>query len=271
MIELKRHGSYLEVDKDGFVLPVDQNIEIQTKWKPIISDVIEFYKDHLDGIISIFIRGSVAKGQAVEGVSDLDSFCIVENGTKLFRDIPKIKEKFVEELQIKYPFCTHAEISSTQYLHINKEVSERKRSIISELIKTQSVCVYGKDLSKDIKPFRVYEMIGHALFIEGELDKLPGYFLEDEGNPEELKETCIWISRRLVRSGFDLVMEKENKFTRDLYLCFESFSKYYPNMENQMKEILNLSLNPISDVDKINIYLSNICPWLISEINNKLK
>jgi predicted nucleotidyltransferase len=271
MIELKRHGSYLKTDVNGFVCPINRNIEIQPRWQPIINDVINFYKEHLDGIISIYVRGSVAKGEAIEGISDLDSFCIVKNGSKLLRDMSQIKDEFVKELQSKYSYCTHVEISTTQFLHIGKELPQRKRSVISELIKTQSLCVYGEDLAKDITPFKISDMIGHSLYIEEEIKKLPEYFLDNKEKPDDLKGFCGWIARRVVRSGFDLVMEREQLFTRDLYLCFESFSKYYPDKELQMRDILGLCLNPISDISAVNVYLDQICPWLMIEINDKLK
>ena len=70
MIEIKRHGSFLETDREEFVVPVDQSKEIQPKWRLIVNDVIEFHNRHLDGVINIYVRGSVAKGIAVEEVSD---------------------------------------------------------------------------------------------------------------------------------------------------------------------------------------------------------
>ncbi|MEZ4103650.1 MAG: hypothetical protein R3B55_03850 [Candidatus Paceibacterota bacterium] len=44
-----------------------------------MDDVVEVYKKHFgDKLINVYVRGSVVKGQAVEGVSDLNSFAYVD-------------------------------------------------------------------------------------------------------------------------------------------------------------------------------------------------
>ncbi len=268
MIELKRHGSYLATDSDGFVVSQSHKSLIQEKWKPVINATIDFYKAKLDEELhSVYIRGSVSKGMAVDDLSDLDSFCVLREGVSSPDDL-KTKD-FQKVIKEKYHFCDFVEISFIEYQKVFEAPKERERSIIEELIKTQAVCVYGDDLASKIKPFRISEMIGHSLFVEKELEKLPEYFEEARDSESEIKDLCSWIMKRIIRSGFDLVLEREQKFTRDLYLCFESFSKYYPDKSNEMKEVLNLCLNPISDVKKINQTLSRIGPFLLSQIESR--
>lgn len=55
--------------------------------------------------------------------------------------------------------------------------------------------------------------------------------------------------RRLIRGAFDLVMERERRFTCDLYLCVESVIKYYPEQEENLFRALDLSLNPELDYE----------------------
>jgi len=269
MIKLKRHGSYLKTDENNFVIPVANKNLLQKEWTPLINEVVDHYKNIFQSnLISVYIRGSVAKGEAVPHISDLDSFCLITK--KMNLDETTIKN-INNQLVKKFPFCTHIEFISIIKENVFKGFPPRKRGVWAELIKTQSVCVYGSDMSAELEPFLLSDMIGHAYYLERDLDKLKGFFEEDKDNSKAIKETCVWITRRIIRSGFDLVIMKEEKFTRDLYLCFESFSKYYPEKINKMKNILNLSLNPVSDVREINHFLDEICPWLISEIKTKLK
>lgn len=265
MIELKRHGSYLGLDDNGFVISKSSNDLIQEKWRPIIKDTIDFYLSKFgDNLHSVYVRGSVSKGEAIEHISDLDSFCIIKEDAGEV-DTP-FSEDFQKVMNEKYPFCTHVEISYIAKDKVNEPFPPRERSVWAELIKTQSACVYGEDLALEIEPFELKDMLGHSYFIKKELADLPGYYIEDREAGEDLSELCVWITRRVVRSGYDLVMEKEGKFTRDLYLCWESFSKYYPDKADDMKAVLNLALNPSDNEEVVMQALDKICPWLVNEI-----
>jgi len=63
-------------------------------------------------------------------------------------------------------------------------------------------------------------------------------------------------------------MEKEKCFTRDLYPCYKLFSKYYPEKEREMKEVLFLAINNTNDRQKILDILRNIGIWITGEIEN---
>ena len=43
----------------------------------------------------------------------------------------------------------------------------------------------------------------------------------------------------------ELVMVREQRYTRDLYLCYESFAKHYSEQEEAMYRALELALNPV--------------------------
>ena len=107
-IEIKPMGSYFELDSDGYIMNPASIEKIQSKWYPAIDDVIEVYKKVCgDKLINIYVRGSVAKGQAVEGISDLDTYAFIEgpltsdpNEYKaIFNSYQETIEKYKEELE----------------------------------------------------------------------------------------------------------------------------------------------------------------------------
>ena len=261
-IKLKRHGSYLKTDKEGFVIPIVSNELVQEHWKPLIKELIDYYRFHFkDELISVYIRGSVAKGEAVDFISDLDSICVVEN-KKNNLDCDDFLDRMVNE----FPFCHHIELCNISKEDIENKFPPRDRGVWAELIKTQSICVYGKDLESEIEPFMLKDMIGHSYYLEKDLIKLQTYLEEDKDCPEDLRDSCSWIAKRIIRSGFDLVMEREELFTRDLYLCYESFSKYYPNQSKSMYRVLDLAINPVSNIEEINEAILELSYWIIKEL-----
>ena len=73
----------------------------------------------------------------------------------------------------------------------------------------------------------------------------------------------------MLRTGFELVMERANKYTRDLYPCYKAFADYYPEKESQMKEILHYALNPTDDMEKIRKLRGDFFPWLVEEVKKR--
>ena len=247
MVKIRRLGSYLVPDAEGFLINPSRPEHIHPQWKAPIQDVIHFYQGQAQNLISIYVRGSVARGTAVEHISDLDTFCVTPAKLK-FDSV--LEEKFLDEQKKKYPFCTGIELVTFAEPELALIKPPLSRAAGEVLIKTQSVCVWGKDHSKEFRELTIEEMKAHSFWIEKEITQLKSYLLDAKG-PEERKQICTWIMKRSIRSAFEQIMITENKWTRDLSLCYESVSKQRPESESQMKHLLHLALNPTDQIDLI--------------------
>ena len=69
----------------------------------------------------------------------------------------------------------------------------------------------------------------------------------------------------IIRSGFELIIEKEKQFTADLYLCYLTFSKYFPNYKQEMKQALFWFLNPIIEAKELRLLLDHLGNFIIKE------
>lgn len=251
-IEIRPTGSYFEVDENGFLKNPASLEKIQEKWRALIDDVVEVYKKKFgENLHSVYVRGSVAKGQAVDGVSDVDTFAYVT----LAKD--EIEKGWQKEdsavLKEKYPFAEDIEISVMP-------LPETGSSMI-----LQSVCVYGEGLEvPPKKPGK--EMLNHLYYFEerhGNAQKWLDAISPDE--EEQIQAKCVWLMKDILRAGFELTMERSGRYTRDLYLCYKDFSEYYPDKEPLMREVLELALNPTSDKKKIVEVKNQIVPWMAEE------
>src|SRR5688572_33403162 len=78
-VQIQPKGSYFQTDENGFLINPASAGKVQEKWKPLINDIAEAYKTKYgEKLKNVYIRGSVAKGEAVEGVSDIDTFAYVD-------------------------------------------------------------------------------------------------------------------------------------------------------------------------------------------------
>jgi hypothetical protein len=72
--------------------------------------------------------------------------------------------------------------------------------------------------------------------------------------------------KRIIRSGGELIMERERVYVRDLYPCYQLFSKHYPDQEEAMKKVLWLCLNPTSDLAEVKRSIQPLSDWLEAEV-----
>ena len=134
-IEIKPMGSYFEVDSEGYVINPASLEKVQEDWRPVIDDITEGYKKIFGyKLTQVYIRGSVAKGQAVPGVSDIDTFAYVDLQKEEI-DNSKNKE-FKETLGEKYPFVKGFEFWADPQT-ISGSHSE-------QIILNQAICIYGE-------------------------------------------------------------------------------------------------------------------------------
>ncbi|MDO8604572.1 MAG: hypothetical protein Q7K40_04245 [bacterium] len=262
MKKIENIGGYLEIDKDGFIIKSATQEKFQKKWKPVIEEIKQAYIEHFGGDLhSVYIRGSVAKGEAVDNLSDVDTIAIV-NLPKDKIDL-KWSEKFSTKIDSKYPFVNGVEIVAG-----TPEDAVSKNRGVHIMLKTQAVCIYGDDISEKIGPLKPgKESAQHFRGIQNELLDTVDFFENGWAeNNEEREERCSWIMKRILRTGFELVMEREQKYTRDLYPSYVSFAKHYPSKKYDMYEALELAMNPIHDSRVLVPFLRLWIGWLPGEI-----
>lgn len=248
-------GSYLPTDAEGFIVNPTSLEKVQPKWLPVIERVKDAYREHFGECLhSVYIRGSVAKGGAIDNVSDLDSFAVVA----LPHDQIDLtwSQDFDKQVMSEYSFVRGVEIA---VIPLDELDSHRADKI---MIKTQSICVYGLNLADDIPPLKPgKETAQHVKGIAREVAKTREW-LDEEHAEDEIRRRCAWIMKRLLRAGFELVMERSGKYTRDLYPCYEGFSEYYPEKRDEMYRVLELAINPTSDTGEIRQTLGGLGTWI---------
>ncbi len=256
--KIKPTGSVQYLDENGNILNNLNLKNLQPRYEKVIEDILKFYKaNFLENIHSIYLRGSVAKGAAIPNISDVDTIAISHT------EIPKSelyeREYFWDDMNDKYPFVKGVEI----HFDSIKKINNSKK--LQFLYKTQCICIYGKDIKLDLPEFGLGEWAyAHSDNIEEGINRIKSWLKEDN-TEDELKQICSWIMKRTVRIGFELVMKKEQCFTRDLYPCWELFSKHYPSKSEAMKEVLQLAVFPTSNVEQIWKVITSINDFLISE------
>lgn len=262
MADILPIGDYHSMDDEGCVVNSSNIKTLPAKWKEVLDETVELFVKNVgkEKLESIVVRGSVARGNPMDRVSDVDTIAIAKgSGHEL--DMSWTKKVGVE-LCKKYPFATGFEF----VVWDKDKVLDKKYVSRRFLLSSQAVTVWGTGLIVEIPPFKLDDSLARAMF--GNLERDLSVFEEKIKDEKNKKRYCSWVCKRLLRNGFYLVMVREQKFTKDLYPSCKSFVKHYPEKEREMKHALKLAISPTEATRDIRDFVLTFGEWLAQEIQN---
>ncbi len=256
MNSIQAIGDFFQMDKSGFLINPCLQAPFGHPWDAMLSEIQTFLrKKYPHHIHSIWLRGSVARGLGVAGQSDLDVFALIKEEGFHWGEMADLAElqALLEPLGGKdFPLECQLESYSGR--------PEDLRSQIAMLIATQSVCLWGEDLRPMLGKYRpgkemMLEYRWIAADVKEALEKI------QKGEVLEKGAFCSQM-KSIIRAGFELVMEREGRYTRDLYPAYQAFSKYYPRQESEMRKALFWYLNPTPPAEELQDFLQGFASWL---------
>ncbi|WP_336883107.1 nucleotidyltransferase [Priestia koreensis] len=268
MTQVKHIGRFCQTDDHGFIMNDSSTANINNEFQQVVDAVLETYRLYLGNELhSVYVRGSVPRGLGIVNVSDIDTIAILN---KRVEDIDLgWRDKVEQELNDKYKCVKGVELS---FYYIDDILQTNRFSIIPFMIKTHSICVYGDDLSVRLPHYKADKTLGneHLFHLKDQIT-LAKKDLYDNEDRNDILDCCGWIMKIIVRAGLALVIEEENKYTRDLFPAYQSFSHYYPDHEPEMKQAVQYAIDPISDTYKIMRFLNQFGDWMINEAEKWLQ
>jgi SCF ubiquitin ligase, SKP1 component len=255
-------GSLLQTDPEGYLVKDCSVEKIDKPWMEAVEWTRQALSTHLGtDLHSAYLRGSVPRGEAQPGISDLDILAVTQ------RDPRELDLAWVapaaSEFKSKFPFAKYLDL---EFVPLAKLLAEPGYLAKRFTIKVTAACIQGEDLAPRLKPFKPSRKI--AFFFHGNIREVlqqTAAKLALTSNFQQIQQGCAWVMKRLVRTGFGLVMEKAGAYTRDLYPSYEIFSKYYPEKEKEMRQALEWAINPTTDKKAILKFLGEFGTWMAEE------
>jgi uncharacterized protein len=72
--------------------------------------------------------------------------------------------------------------------------------------------------------------------------------------------------KRVVRTGFELIMEQERAYTRDLYPCYLAVTRYFPAQAQQMHHALERAIEPSDNKEELAQFLDGFGAWIVTAV-----
>jgi uncharacterized protein len=254
MYEVKKTGVFLATDEHGHLLSDADADKIVSPWREAIDYARDLEILRLGNRLhSLYLRGSVARGTAIPGRSDIDLFAV------LFDDsAPRPAPPEFGDFLGRYPFVAGIESSHITLANIHGPFHYYRF-----VMKVSAVCIHGEDLLPAIAPcttdlpvaqewFRIFpHVIAHI--VTG---------LKQSSEETEKMRFCLDLMKAFLRAGMLLVMKRWRAYTRDLYPSYQSFSTYYPEQEPAMKRCLEFAVNPTSDPQLLLPFATDLAEWM---------
>lgn len=261
-MEVRRLGRLVPVDGDGYIVRDVDASHLRPPWDAALADIRAASRDHWgERLHSLYVRGSLPRGFAVEGVSDIDCYAFLHD------DDDEIDRGWIEaacrELDARHPFQTGIEIIPFSLKGILDPAPSGLYRILQFSVGSNCLCIYGEDLGPRLPRFRPGpEIAVRAANLPSEMETARAALAQAK-SADEAKEWCGWIMKRIVRTGFELVMEREQAYTRDLYFCYEAFARHYPEHKRRMYRCLELAVQPSADATEILAVMAGLGAWVI--------
>jgi uncharacterized protein len=257
MNEIRKGGVFLATDKDGYLISDASIDKIVPPWREAVEYARDLEVIRLGARLhSLYLRGSVPRGTAIEGRSDLDLFAVVfdderDNGA------PPPRPQF-EDARSRFPFVSSIESSEITLANVHGPFHYYRF-----VMKVSAVCIHGEDLLPQIAPYKADAPIAEEWFrIFPHLVDLYVKELSESNDEEFRKRICLDTMKGFLRAGMLLVMKRQLAYTRDLYPSYLSFSKLYPEKEPAMRRCLELAVNPISDTRELLPMVRDFAAWM---------
>ncbi|MEV8530706.1 nucleotidyltransferase domain-containing protein [Streptomyces sp. NPDC051211] len=250
------------LDAQGYIEREGDLGRVPAGYRPVVaaarSRIAEAFGRRLH---SAYLYGSVPRGTARPGDSDLDLLLALQHEpTHEDRDIAEVLGRGLDE--------DFDVIDGAGILLYSKDrlLSEQERYDLGWFLACLCTPLLGSDLAEHLPRYRPDGLLARET--NGDLAAaLPSWRARAAAarTPAEYRKLSRLFARRLVRTGFTLVMPRWGGWTSDLLESAEAFGQYYPERAAQMRAAAGVALSPSEDPEVLRTYIEDLGPWLADE------
>ncbi|MEU9497831.1 nucleotidyltransferase domain-containing protein [Streptomyces sp. NPDC048196] len=210
---------------------------------------------------SVYLYGSIPRGTATPGVSDLDlQLALHDEPTEADRADAKAIEAVLDRA---FPQIDGVGIllTSTRVL-----LSDLERHDGGFFIACLCTPLLGPDLAAQLPRYRPTALLARET--NGDLARvLPRWRAKaaEAVTDADRRALSRFVGRRIVRTGFTLIMPRWGGWTSDLGQSAELFGRYYPERVEQMRIAASIGRAPSPDPAVLGMLLNDLGPWLAAE------
>ena len=257
MIKIGKLYAGYGLDSNGFIVSDVSEDKIDDVYMPCIRESIERLKNLFhQQLHSVYVYGSVARGDAIVKMSDLDLIAMFNSKLSTFM-LAEVK-KLAKELSQKYrSLVREVGIAMAYYDYTVDPTNYYENAFLKELC----VCVYGEDIGERFGPYKLTSEI--EIRFNGDIYDVLNRMLKrlEVASTEDLKTFTQNFARKLIRTYYSMVMVRSQIWTTRLHEQAEVFMHYFPEKESTIRTLLNWIDEPPTDHENVYEFFRREGEW----------
>lgn len=254
MDNMKKRG----VDEQGFVLNVCHPERIQTEFRVVVDQAVaQLLSTFRTAIHSIYLYGSVARGEAKRCHSDLD-MSVVFCAPLTEQDHKRLKQLFLA-LTEGFPLITKVDFDPG---HLAEVLHPQEKFRWQFWLKHCCCCLWGKDLALGFEACRPNLAIACALN-----EDLPEMvvMLNSGLNEDNASTRGRVLAKKLLRSACGLLVEQHRSWLVEPEECAGVIRRYQPHYEPGVEMALMILRKGTATVNEVVQLSASFAQPLIEE------
>ncbi|MBW8738336.1 MAG: nucleotidyltransferase domain-containing protein [Streptomyces turgidiscabies] len=258
------------LDGQGFILREGALARVPHAFRPVVAAVRDQVADVFgERLHSAYLYGSIPRGTARVGRSDLDLLIAL-------REVPTDVDRAAAGALDAALDREFEQIDGSGTLLVSRAqvLSDLERHDLGWFLACLCTPLLGADLAGHLPRYRPDSVLARET--NGDLGlclprwrRLIAGAIAPGAPPGAVRVRVRGISRRIVRTGFTLVMPRWDGWTSDLYEMAEAFAAYYPQWGPRMREAAALGHDPTDDPAVLRSFLRShveeLGQWLAEE------
>ncbi|MFF6807415.1 nucleotidyltransferase domain-containing protein [Streptomyces sp. NPDC012616] len=250
------------LDAQGYIAREGSLARVPPAFRPVVAAARDGLTDLFAARLhSAYLYGSIPRGTARVGRSDLDLLVVL-------REEPTARDRAAAgvldgTLDGEFP---QIDGGGTLLVGRARVLSDLETHDLGWFVACLCTPLLGEDLAEHLPRYRPDSLLARET--NGDLALLLPRWRERvaTADSEEARRPLVrFMSRRLVRTAFTLVMPRWNGWTSDLHEMAEAFGSYYPRRTEQLRAAAALGYEPRGDRAVLSSYVDDLGPWLARE------
>ena len=221
------------LDQDGNIVSEVGIDKIDIAYLPCIQECVEkLVKSFSHHLHSVYVYGSVARGEAIKGKSDLD-LIVMFNGGLTSEKSTELKTLSDTLFQKYRSLVRDVGIAVADLDYTVDPANYYEGAFLREI----SVCVYGEDLRVKFGPYKLSPEI--SISFNGDIGDVVSRTIRrlHSASGDEFKKVSQGFARKLIRTYYSMVMVRSEIWTTRLHEQAEVVMQYFPQKERVIRSL----------------------------------
>jgi uncharacterized protein len=253
-----------QLDPEGYIRPKADLANVQPEYQGLPDAAAGLLAEEFGSRLhSAYLYGSVVRGNAVPGRSDIDVIAVLLAAPT---DEDRHRADRVERVLVeRFPVLFSAGVGLT---HLQEIRSPAQRYSGQVFLRELAVCIYGEDLRPSLPRTKPSAAVAagfhddtHAVFARTRET------LSTSTDPEVLRRVSRMAARRMVQVAFAVVMAREGIWATVLEEQAAAVGTAFPQWAEAARRAANQGLRPVADAGVVQELLDSFGRWAEDELD----